>query len=301
MSFLDPLTDQLQSIWVGFVTLVPQLGIALVVILFTWIVARILRRTVRSLLRRSRVRKALQRLATTLVQTLVWIGGILVAVTIIFPSLTPAKLLAALGIGSLAVGLAFKDIFENFLAGAMIMLRKPMRIGDFIECEGITGKVEDISIRDTYIRKTDDQLVMVPNAFLYKNPVYVLTDKALRRFEIVCGVAYDVDLEAAQQAIREAVESAADVDESQGVDVFAREFNSSSIDFTVRWWAKSTPRGMHESRDEVVRAVKAGLDDAGIEIPFPYRTLTFKEPLALAGAAKQTDKDSGAEHDGAES
>lgn len=70
-------------------------------------------------------------------------------------------------------------------------------------------------------------------------------------------------------------------DQMRGVDVFAREFNSSSIDFLVRWWADSTPKDEHQSRDEAVAAIKHALDEAGIEIPFPYRTLTFKEPLTI--------------------
>lgn len=283
--------DKVHALWIGFVKLLPQLGIALLVLLLTWVVAAVLRRVVRTLLRRSRARQSLQQLSVTLVQTLLWIGGILISITIIFPSLTPAKLLAALGLGSIAVGLAFKDIFENFIAGALIMLRKPMRIGDFIECEGITGRVEHITIRDTYIRKTDDQLVMLPNAFLYKNPVHVITDRDLRRHEIVCGVAYDVDLDAAKKVIAQAMEGLEGIEISRGIDVFARDFNSYSMDFTVRWWAASRPRGMHESRDKVVRAIKRALDEAGMEIPFPYRTLTFKEPLPVRSMERSRTAD----------
>ena len=66
------------------------------------------------------------------------------------------------------------------------------------------------------------------------------------------------------------------------VQIFAREFNSSSIDFEVTWWTGSKPVDERRSRDEVVAAVKRALDEAGIEIPFPYRTLTFKEPLSLS-------------------
>jgi small-conductance mechanosensitive channel len=63
--------------------------------------------------------------------------------------------------------------------------------------------------------------------------------------------------------------------------VFAREFGASSIDFLVRRWAGSTPIEEHRSRDKAVAAIKSALDAAGIEIPFPYRTLTFKEPPAI--------------------
>jgi small conductance mechanosensitive channel len=281
LDFFNPLFSQIETMWVDFVQLLPQLFIALIALFVTWATAKLLKRSFQALLKRARIRPSLLKLLGTFIQTIIWIIGLLIAATIVFPSLTPANMLAALGLGSLAVGLAFKDIFENYMAGVLIMLRKPMRIGDYIECEGMEGKVEDITIRDTYIRQTDDQLLMLPNAFVYKNPVHVMTDKPMRRFEIVCGVAYDVNMDAAQKVIRDTLESLDGIHTDRGIDVFAREFNSSSMDFTVRWWAQSTPRGMHESRDKVVRAIKRALDEAGMEIPFPYRTLTFKEPLPV--------------------
>ena len=84
------------------------------------------------------------------------------------------------------------------------------------------------------------------------------------------------------RVIREAVESCESVDEGRDVEVFPQAFGASSIDIEVAWWTDPTPLGIRRSRGEVVTAVKRALDEAGIEIPFPYRTLTFKEPLALA-------------------
>lgn len=74
------------------------------------------------------------------------------AAIVLLPNLTPTKMLAGLGIGSVAIGFAFKDIFENFLSGIIILLRREMRIGDFIECEGLEGEVENISVRETHIQ-----------------------------------------------------------------------------------------------------------------------------------------------------
>ncbi len=116
---------------------------------------------------------------------------------------------------------------------------------------------------------------------LFKNPVEILTDDPMRRHEVVVGVSYDTDLDDAAAVIRKAVESVDVVDKDKTIDVFAVEFNSSSVDFNVRWWAGSTPRNMWESKDQVVRAVKRALDDAGIEIPFPYVTHTFKEVVPV--------------------
>tara|TARA_R110001599_G_scaffold353591_1_gene594122 strand:- start:12826 stop:13650 length:825 start_codon:yes stop_codon:yes gene_type:complete len=268
--------------WIGFVKALPLLAIALVVLIVTWLLTTLASRLLRNSLKRSRFRQSLIELFVTLSRVIIWSVGILVATTVIFPSLTPAKLLTALGLVSVAVGLAFKDIFENFFAGILIMLREPMRIGDFITCEGVEGRVEKIAIRETYIRQTDDQLVLVPNRFLFQNPVYVRTDKPLRRYEIIVGVAYGEDVSAAATVIRDAMDKVELNNKEKPVEVFAREFNSSSVDLTVRWWAESRPIDMHRSRDEVVRAIKRALDDAGIEIPFPYRTLTFKEPLSIS-------------------
>lgn len=289
MNFLTPLYEKFDSMFIGFVKILPLLGVAFFVIIFTWVLSLILTNLLSRSLSNSRIRKSLSELFVTLFKVIIWTSGILIAVTIIFPSLTAGKLLTALGLGSVAVGLAFKDIFENFFAGILIMLRKPMRIGDYIECEGIQGKVEIISIRETYLRQTDDQLVLVPNSFLFKNPLLILTDQELRRFDIVVGIAYDQDVSVAQSVIENAVSSLNIVNDEKPVEVYAREFNSSSIDFTVRWWAESTPLGMHQSKDQVVTTIKEALDKENIEIPFPYRTLTFKEPLNIQDTAHSVE------------
>ncbi len=126
------------------------------------------------------------------------------------------------------------------------------------------------------------RLTIVPNSVLFKNPVEILTDQQQRRHEIVVGVSYDTDLEQACTVIRDGVTSADVVDSEKPIDIFACEFNSSSIDFKLRWWSGSGQRDMHESRDFVIRSVKRALDDARIEIPFLYMTHTFKEPLPIS-------------------
>ncbi|NRP51484.1 Small-conductance mechanosensitive channel [Aliiroseovarius sp. xm-m-354] len=117
---------------------------------------------------------------------------------------------------------------------------------------------------------------------LFKNPVYVRTDQKHRRQTVICGVAYDVDVDEARTVMTKAVEGCKTVEQGERpIQVFAQEFADSSINFEITWWAGSTPVEQRRSRDEVVTAVKQALDQAGLEIPFPYRTLTFKEPLPL--------------------
>ncbi|NTZ41635.1 mechanosensitive ion channel family protein [Altererythrobacter sp. SALINAS58] len=291
MNYIGTLRNEVQEMARGAVALLPNLAIAFAVLLVTWIAAKFALRIANLLIGRTRLRPSLRNLVDTMVKLAIWLFGLMIALTILMPGLTPASLVAGLGIGAVAIGFAFQDIFENFLAGVLIMVREKMRIGDVIECEGITGKVEHITLRETHVRKLSGELTIVPNSILFKNPVEIFTDDAKRRHEVIAGVSYDTDLDQAAAVIRKAVESVEQVDKDLAIDVFAMEFNSSSVDFNVRWWAGSTPRNMHESRDAVVRAIKRALDDAGIEIPFPYVTHTFKEALPIKGPIKSRAED----------
>ena len=282
---LATLLDQLRDMGDEFVRTLPQLGIALVILVVTAVIAKFALRITDGLIGKSRLRPSLRNLVETIVKLAVWLFGLLIAGIVVFPGLTVGSLVAGLGIGAVAIGFAFQDIFENFLAGVLIMVREKMRIGDVIECEGIVGKVEHITLRETHVRALSGELTIVPNSILFKNPVEILTDTIKRRHDVVVGVSYDTDLDVAAHVIRRAVTGVDDVDTDQAIDVFAQEFNSSSIDFLVRWWAGSTPRGAWESKDKVVRAIKRSLDDAGIEIPFPYVTHTFKERVPIGDNA----------------
>lgn len=286
MTAIDILAKQLWGMWAGFVALVPNMVIALVILGITWVVSRLARRIVDRVTGKASIRESLKQLIHTVVSIGVWVVGLVIAATVVLPGLTPASLVAGLGVGTIAIGFAFQDFFQNFLAGILIMVRKKMRIGDIIECEGIIGRVEHVSLRETHVRKLSNELTIVPNSTLFKNPVEILTDGAQRRHEIIVGVSYDTDLEQARDVIRAAMEGIDVIDQDRRIDIFAREFNASSIDFLVRWWAGSKPYDMHDSRDRVVRAIKAALDEAGIEIPFPYVTNIFKGPVPLHGQVK---------------
>lgn len=291
MEPLNILYGQLRDIARDTIELLPQIAVALVVLILGWIVYRLVLWVLASTLSRSKMRQSLKELINLFAGIVVWTLTIMVAAVIVFPNLTPASILAGLGIGSVAIGFAFKDVFENFLAGVIILFRKKMRIGDHIECEGIEGKVTQIAVRESHIRQTDGQLVIVPNAMLFKNPLTIRTDLDERRVTVICGVAYDEDVDAAREVIEKAVADCDTVRQGERpIQIFAREFNSSSIDFEVTWWTGSTPLDVRKSRDQVVAKVKRALDDAGIEIPFPYRTLTFKEPLPISGQGNAAEE-----------
>lgn len=278
--------SSLNALWRDFLAHLPLLSAGAIVLLATWGVSALGDRLLKRVLERTRLGASLRGLCRHLAYISTWVAGLIVSAVIVFPGMTPAKILAVLGLGSVAIGFAFKDIAENFVAGILILWRFPFDPGDYIECNGIKGKVEEVTIRMTMIRKLDGELAVLPNAMLFKSPVYVLSSRSGRRVTVTCGVAYGEDLDESRDVIHRAVERCETVSQHQPIEVFAQEFASSSINFEITWWTGATPLEIRRSRDEVVAAVKRALDEAGIEIPFPYRMLTFKHPLETVAASR---------------
>lgn len=261
MNYIKTLHDQINAMLKGAVQALPSLALAVLVLVITWFVARFAVQIADRLTRNTHMRDNLKQLLHTLARLAIWLVGLMIAVTIALPGVTPASIVAGLGVSALAIGFAFQDIFQNFLAGVLIMLRDKMRIGDLIKCQGITGRVERIMLRETHIRSPSNELTIVPNSVLFKNPVEILTDMPLRRFELVVNLPEGNDVERAADAIRAAVETAEHVVKDRGVDVFAQEIKGASTDFLVRWWAGSRPHEMRRTRHAIIRDVRRALDD----------------------------------------
>lgn len=285
MDTIQILKDQVMELARSMVAHTPNLIAAIVLLTLTWLAAKLARRVATKVMPGKGEQRSLTIAIRKLLTIAVWIGGIAMTAVVLFPSVKPSSLIAGLGLGSVAIGFAFKDIFENFFAGMLILFRQPFQIGDFVEVEDVDGKVEEITIRDTVVRQTDGQPVIIPNSLLFKNPVTVRTDKDRRRTQVICGVGYGEDVDKARDIITDAVKSSDSVLKDQPIQVFAHEFGASSVDFDIRWWTGSEPGVIRRSRDEVISKIKRALDDAGIEIPFPYRTLTFSEALPISQQA----------------
>lgn len=282
------LQETLAGIWKDFIEHMPYLIAGVLVLFLTWGVASLFSKLGNRLFQSKKIRSSFKELIIRLITIAIWIGGLLLAAMIWFPGLTPTKALGGLGIVSIAIGFAFQDMFANFFAGILLLWRFPFENGDFIECQGITGKVESVNVRMTEIRLTTGELVLVPNSTLFKNPVNVLTNKPFRRITVITGVAYGENISESVAVIQKAVNGCSTVELSKPVEIFPQAFGESSIDIEVTWWTGNKPVDIRRSRGEVVTAVKNALDEAGIEIPFPYRTLTFKEPIAVQ--RKNVDK-----------
>lgn len=290
MNYLELILKTLNKFAQNFITLIPNIiaGIAFAVV--TYFLAKIISRLINSLLPRMPIRANLVTIFHKLTFIVVWFVGILIISAIIFPSVTTANVLATLGLTSVAIGLAFRSIFENFFTGILILLREPFSIGDFIIVDSQQGYVYRISVQNTHLRKTDGSRVYIPNSKLYTNTVQVLTDTPLRRKKIGCSVDFGTDVEKVRSVITKAVERCETVSKDKYIQIYVVSFSSNGVDFEIYWWAKSKPSDQRRSLDEVLTSIKKALDDE--KIPMTYSTsLCFNEPLLIQNKEKNNDSE----------
>ena len=183
---------------------------------------------------------------------------------------------------TLAIGFAMQDVLQNFVAGIFIYTDKPFKIGDWIQWDGNSGIVEDISFRVTRVRTFDNELLTVPNSSLtdgvIKNPVA----KNRLRVQVPFGIGYDDDIEAATDIILEEARDRDDILKDPAPTVRLTELGDSSVTLTSRIWIDDPSRSdFVRTRAEYVQTVKRRFDDAGIDIPYPNRTLGGE--LTIAG------------------
>jgi small conductance mechanosensitive channel len=155
------------------VSLLPNAILAIVVFVIFLIAASAAKSVVRRFSQRRQRRQSLGLLLGQLAQVTVVVLGFLIALSIVAPSFQAADLIKILGVGSVAIGFAFQNILQNFLAGILILIHEPYKLGDFITINGIEGLVEDIQTRATVIATADGHRAVIPNAVLFTNPVVV--------------------------------------------------------------------------------------------------------------------------------
>ncbi|MGL5404561.1 MAG: mechanosensitive ion channel family protein, partial [Acinetobacter sp.] len=168
---------------------VPYICIAITVFVIFWLLTKLFKFFIhKTLENRSYTRQNLVLVLNRVGSTFILFFGFLIALVIAIPGFTPSQLIGALGIGSVAIGFAFKDIFQNLLSGILILLSEPFRIGDDIVVNGFEGNVEDIQIRATFLRSPDGRRIVIPNATVYTSAVTVNNAYQRRRCEFIVGI-----------------------------------------------------------------------------------------------------------------
>ena len=260
----------------GFLAMLPLLVVAIVVFILLLFVARGLRHLAEKALQRSSNQSAATAISRLLYVGLVALAA-MIAITIAFPTMTPGRLFSILGIGGVAIAFAFKDIFQNLLAGILILLRRPFHVGDEITTGEFTGTVESIEARATFIRTYDGRRVIIPNGDVYAKPVTVISAYDMLRSEYDVGIGYGDDLAKAKAIALDAMKHVDGVLADPAPDVLVWELGESSKNIRIRWWTKPARGDVLRIRDAVLKEVAEAIAAAGMDLPFPTQVVLFHD------------------------
>ncbi len=268
--------DKLDAWLDGFLSLLPNIGVALVVLAVFVALAYGAARLIRSRAR-ARDRSSLGEVASALVKWALVLTGVMLAITIVVPSVRPGDLLAGLGVGSVAIGFAFKDILQNLLAGILILLRQPFAVGDEIVSGNHEGLVEKIETRATFLRTYDGRRVVIPNSQIYTDTVVVKTAFERIRSEYDVGVGCSDDWTLAKRVMIEAAASCEGVLGDPAPEAIPIAIADFSNNIRLRWWTASDRASVIHTFGRVIEAVAGALDKHGIDMPYPTNVTLFHD------------------------
>ncbi len=270
--------NKIQAMANGFLVLLPNIVLALIVFTIFFFIARTLKQVVRKVTRSHRQARNLGLVLGRLVQGATILTGLFIALSIVIPSLKANDLVQLLGISSVAIGFAFRDILQNFLAGILILLTEPFQIDDQIVFKDFEGTVEEIQTRATMIRTYDGRRIVIPNSELFTNSVMVNTAFENRRLQYDIGIGYGDDIDTARQLILEAIHETDGVLKNPASDALVVELADSTVNIRARWWVQPPRRAeVLDFQDGVLTNIKNKLTANGIDLPFPTQQILFHD------------------------
>jgi len=292
MSDLTTVYASLRGMFFTFLHRLPELVLAVIV----FFIFQLSSKWVRSLIQRATGKKSshhnLGLVLGRLAQGIIVLFGALVALMIAVPSFQPGQLVEILGIGSVAIGFAFRDILQNFLAGIIILLTEPFRIGDQIVVSGYEGLVENIETRATFLKMYDGRRVVIPNSTLFTDSVTVNTAFDVRRQQYDIGIGYGDSIPEAQALILKTLGALHSVLKEPAPDALVVDLAASTVNIRARWWIKPRQSDLMLSTSEVLTAIKQVFGEAGIDLPLPTSQVLFHDQT------EETDGDRSRQREG---
>jgi small-conductance mechanosensitive channel len=226
----------------------------------------------------------LQGLIRRFVQSAVVIVGIILALDLLDATALVGALVGTAGLAGLAIGFAFKDIVENYLAGTILAVRQPFAKNDFIRVDQFEGKVVRLTPRETILMSIDGNHVRLPNALVFRSPMVNFTRNPLRRFAFSIGVGSRDDLVQARRIAVQALVAMEGILDDPAPQAIITELGESTVTIEVSGWIDQGRVDWIRARGEAIRVVKTAIEDAGLTLPSPEYLLRMEEAAPTAPA-----------------
>lgn len=270
----DLLSEKLSG-WVDTAILnLPNIIIAILVfIVFYWLanfINTVIHKLLKSRIKQPAVRSLIARIGSICILFL----GLILSLSVLNLDDALKTLLTGAGIAGVALSLALQGTLSNTLSGFYLAVNDILSVGDWVETNGYSGEILEITLRNTKLKESDNNIVVIPNKQIAENPFknYTLTSRI--RTNITCGVAYDSDLEAVKKIAITAINEIFPPNSGEEIEFYYNEFAESSINFSLRFWVDAT-RNLTaiQVKSKAIMQLKKAFDSNSIEIPFPIRTV----------------------------
>jgi small conductance mechanosensitive channel len=246
-------------------------GIKIIIALVIFIVGRWIVKAVRNFVKNMLTKKNVDPAVNSFVCSLIYVTLLVFVIIAALAQvgIETTSLIAVLGAASLAIGLALQGSLANFAAGVLLIIFRPFKVGDYVECAGTAGAVDEMQIFTTQLKSPDNKKIIIPNAKLLGDVITNYSAKETRRVDLVVGVSYGDDLQKVEKVLRDVLSKDERVLKDPAPTVGVLALADSSVNFVVRPWVKT---GDYWSvYFELNKSIKMRLDAEGIAIPFPQR------------------------------
>ncbi|WP_124979886.1 mechanosensitive ion channel family protein [Nonlabens xiamenensis] len=270
----DSLSNKLEHWWDAIILRLPNLAVAIIVIVISYFFARLFSKLLLNLLRKKMKNRSVRRILSKMLFLLILCAGGFIALGVLDLDKALTSLLAGAGVVALAIGLALQGTLSNTFSGVMLSFMPRIKIGDYIETEDHAGFVHEISLRNLVLRRPDNHYVIMPNSKFIEEPFINYSLQTRGRVAVTCGVAYGTDLRLVKKLVTDAITADFPPQPGEQVQFYFTTFNDSSIDFMVRFWIDFVKKSqMYEAQDHAILLINDLFSEHNITIPFPIRTL----------------------------
>lgn len=267
--------NKLDAWGLNAVKMLPNLVVAAFVLILFWLMAMVVERVVRRMVYRLSPYAHIVNLIAQMSRLIVIAGGVILALSAMNLDRAVASMLAGVGILSIALGFASKDIAGDYMAGFVIHFTHPFRTGHIIQVGKFFGYVDSIEMRATKCHTQQGQQVTIPNRKIIEGEITNYSITGARRVDLTVSVSYSVDLELLEELVIEAVESLELRNSERPVELFYEEFNGTAISFMVRFWTAPEQTVFLKARSDAIRIIDQTFKTKGITLPSQNVSLDF--------------------------
>jgi len=276
-----PAWSGLLGLWREFVHSLPVIFFGLLILALSLGAGMLANRGAQALLSRRIRARLLRNVIAGGAGVLIVLCGIYIVLRVSGLTQLALTVVGGTGLIGLVVGIAFRDITENFLASIFLSMQRPFETGDLIDVAGVTGYAQQLNVRTTILMSLDGTLVQIPNATVYKSNLRNFTTNVNRREDFVVGIGYDNSINVAQEVARKVLEGHPAVLNDPEPSVLVDSLGKATVNLRVYFWLNGRKYSWLKVRSSVIRLVKLAFQEQGISMPDEAREVVFPQGVPV--------------------